>query len=159
MLVNSPDNALCPVELCWNLVPPSINVPVSTHAFVDGFCSDKITWPVHRLEGVNPLIRSRPVVAVVPPPEVATELIYPDVSIPPESPNCIMKELAEALETPNKVRISLLTPDGIPVMSIALPEVVATAVPSCIPRKVAAVSKLSLPRITVAIMHPPHPST
>lgn len=58
--------------------------------------------------------------------------IYPVVSMPPESPNCICGKEVPFVLTPLNITVIRLTHDGIDVKSIDVPDVDATAVPDTI---------------------------
>lgn len=55
--------------------------------------------------------------------------LYPDVTTPLEVPSCIKKELVLLAVTPDHITVMRLTPAGMLVKSMLVPDVVATAVP------------------------------
>src|SRR3990167_868442 len=110
-----------------------------THVKADEFSNSKTTLPWYKSAAAAPdtlFATPRPAVKVKTPtapayaPAInALDPRYPVASIPPLSPIWASKADVPFVDTPTKLIVTRFTPAGIPVKSIGVPEVEATAVP------------------------------
>ncbi len=119
-----------------NATAPSLSakVPLAIHVFVAESNKDKVKAPCSMLPAPTVLAIPKPAVnkalAGVPlmyPQEPKYPLVW---TLPP--PTCICKFDVPLVETPASITVTLFTHDGMPVKSMLVPDVEATAVPETI---------------------------
>ena len=101
--------------------------PEVTHEF-DDIVHIGIT-PVKTDAATPTAFKINPAVLDVSPVLLPAPLTYPVTTTPPEVPSCIKKGLVALPLTPLNITVIRFTQDGIPVKSMLVPDVLATAVP------------------------------
>jgi hypothetical protein len=121
-----------PENVEFSVVAELANPPLITQVLpvkFDIWQTPKSTEPgVRELRVINPTVDDAEDVAIGANPDPVE--LYPEDTIPPEVPSRIKKELVPLALTPLNITVIRLIQDGIPVKSMLVPLVEATAVPA-----------------------------
>lgn len=133
-LSSVPPSAISPQDIADVSARPK-NTPCATHVLDVRFEIIMLPFVVVAADMLLPQEKPDVVVAAPTAPLVVIAPVieeYPDVATEPP-PICICKEDVPFVLTPLNITVTRFTQDGIPVKSMLVPDVEATAVPEVIP--------------------------